>query len=118
MATRTAFFTWLLLCGCAGDQATEQQAAPGLAQVLSTSHRPQLQLLDFDITQHTCALYVALRSRALNESISFGRDLAGVELHWNFCPGGKMLACSTAPGANGTPVQMGIPWPYPAPGTH
>ena len=71
-----------------------------------------LDPLAFDVEQHNCALYVALRSHALESSISFGRDLAQVDVHWNMCPGGTMVACATAPGPNGSEVVTGIPWPY------
>lgn len=71
----------------------------------------------FNVEQHTCALYVALRSHALESSISFGRDLAQVDVHWNMCPGGTMVACATTPAPGGKTVVTGIPWPYgPAPG--
>lgn len=66
----------------------------------------------FDITQHTCAMYVALRSSALEDPIAFGRDLEDVGVHWNMCPGGTMVACASPPSASGDTLRTGIPWPY------
>ena len=40
-----------------------------------------MQLDTFDITQRTCALYVALHAHAPDGSISFGRDLNEVNVH-------------------------------------
>ncbi len=70
------------------------------------------ELTEFDIVQHTCAMYVAVRSRAIDESISFGRDLDDVNIHWNMCPSGNMVACATVPNALGDSTQVGIPWLY------
>ncbi len=69
-------------------------------------------ILKFDIVQRTCAMYYAVRSRAIDESIGFGRDLDDVDVHWNMCPGGNMVACAKVPSANGDSTQVGIPWPY------
>ena len=66
----------------------------------------------FDLAQHTCAMYVAVRSRAFDASIAFGRDLQSIDLHWNMCPGGTMVACATAAAPGGGTVVTGIPWPY------
>ncbi len=72
----------------------------------------QRDLLDFNILQQTCALYVALRSSAWEGPIAFGREMDDSMVHWNMCPGGTMVACAVTPGANGVPVVTGIPWPY------
>lgn len=69
-------------------------------------------LLDFNILQNTCALYVALRSSAWEGPIAFGRELDDSLVHWNTCPGGKMVACAVTTTANGDTVITGIPWPY------
>lgn len=91
---------------------------PESVRAATQVHAPQPppDPLAFNVEQHTCALYVALRSHALESSISFGRDLAQVDVHWNMCPGGTMVACATAPAPGGGTVMTGIPWPYgPAP---
>ena len=64
----------------------------------------------FDIIQHTCALYVAVRSSALEKPIEFGREVDDSMVHWNTCPGGKMVACTVTPTANGDTIVTGIPW--------
>ncbi|MBK7556052.1 MAG: hypothetical protein IPI55_16035 [Flavobacteriales bacterium] len=68
--------------------------------------------LEFDLVQRTCALYVAVRSVALESPIAFDRDLADIPIHWNMCPGGTMVACADVPAANGDTTRVGIPWPY------
>lgn len=68
-------------------------------------------VLGFDIVQRTCALYVAIRSGAL-EGSAFGRDVDDGMARWNMCPGGTMIACAITPTANGDTVITGIPWPY------
>lgn len=65
-----------------------------------------------NVTQRTCALYVALRSHAWKEPIAFGRDLDDGLVHWNMCPGGTMVACASVPTESGDSVISGIPWPY------
>jgi hypothetical protein len=100
----------LCACGPRGDATAPPHPSDGevVRQTPSIPGDP----LAFDLEQHTCALYVALRSHALESSISFGRDLQQVDVHWNVCPGGTMVACATAPGPNGSEVVTGIPWPY------
>lgn len=66
----------------------------------------------FDIVQRTCALYVAVRSRAFEGEASFGQEPDAAAVHWNMCPGGTMVACAKAPTASGDSVLTGIPWPY------
>ncbi len=90
--------------------ATWLQAA--IAPGLHGTGGPQPEVSSFDLTQRTCAMYVAVRSRAFDASIAFGRDLQTIDLHWNVCPGGTMVACATAPAPNGGTVVTGIPWPY------
>ena len=68
--------------------------------------------LESDLVQRTCALYVAVRSVALESPIAFDRDLADIPIHWNMCPGGTMVACADVPAANGDTTRVGIPWPY------
>ncbi|HRH68067.1 MAG TPA: hypothetical protein PLB89_01040 [Flavobacteriales bacterium] len=72
----------------------------------------QRDLLDFNILQHTCALYVALRSSAWEGPIAFGREMDDSMVHWNMCPGGTMVACTVTPSADGDTIITGIPWPY------
>lgn len=66
----------------------------------------------FDLTQSTCALFVSLRSRALDDPGAFGRDPEDVAVHWNMCASGNMVACSAPKGALGDTAVSGIPWPY------
>ena len=68
-------------------------------------------LLDFNILQSTCALYVALRSSAWEGPIAFGREMDDSMVHWNKCPGGTMVACAVTPTANGDTIITGVPWP-------
>ncbi|HMN04455.1 MAG TPA: hypothetical protein PKD45_01910 [Flavobacteriales bacterium] len=100
----------LLVPACnSGDPARMPVDHP-LADAQTKHLTPDLTA--FNVEQHTCALYVALRSRALESSISFGRDLEEVDIHWNMCPGGTMVACATAPAPGGGTIITGIPWPY------
>ncbi|HRO99433.1 MAG TPA: hypothetical protein PLN54_08370 [Flavobacteriales bacterium] len=69
-------------------------------------------LRHFDVVQHTCALYVAVRSAAWEQPVSFGQALDEVDVHWNLCPGGTMVACAKVPTADGDSILTGIPWPY------
>ena len=69
-------------------------------------------LIDLNIIQRTCALYVALRSSAWEGPIAFGMDMDDSLVHWNMCPGGTMVACVKVPAADGDSVMTGIPWPY------
>ncbi|MEO8589614.1 MAG: hypothetical protein ABI432_09610 [Flavobacteriales bacterium] len=69
-------------------------------------------LLDFDIVQRTCAMYVAMRSAAFEGPIAFGRDIDDSMVHWNKCPGGNLVACVETPTANGDTLITGIPWPH------
>lgn len=106
----------VLIAACGPGDAGSTHAA------LYPVHRPaQLRLhppasgrnlRHVDLVQHTCALYVALRSTAWERPVSFGQALDEVEVQWNMCPGGTMVACATVPKADGDSVQVGIPWPY------
>lgn len=40
----------------------------------------------FNITQNTCALYVAVRSSSLEAPVAFGEDLEERMVRWNLCP--------------------------------
>lgn len=71
-----------------------------------------VDVLDFDIVNRTCALYVAVSSSAWEGSIAFGRDLDDSMVRWNTCPGGTMVACVVAPTATGDTVITGIPWSH------
>lgn len=104
---RTA--TLLLLAGTAGTAALAPPAPAAKAPV------PVAEVMDFDITQANCALFVAVRSHALEENLAFGRTVDEGVIHWNMCPGGNMVACATATGPQGEPLRTGIPWPYPPP---
>lgn len=69
-------------------------------------------ILLFDPVQHTCALYVAVRSAAWEKPMAFGNEMDDGAIHWNLCPGGEMVACASAPTPNGDTLRTGIPWPY------
>ena len=69
-------------------------------------------LIDLNVIQRTCALYVALRSSAWEGPIAFGTDMDDSMVHWNMCLGGTMVACAKVPTADGDSVMTGIPWPY------
>lgn len=112
-----ALFLLLFLAACANDG--DDAMAPGTAtdlptEVFDPNAYPSPDLLEFDLLQRTCALYVAVRSSAWEGPIAFGRDIDDSMVHWNMCPGGTMVACVKAPAANGDTVITGIPWPYPA----
>ena len=108
----------VVFVSCASDQ--DEFAVDGTSQreeaisAFDPLAGVQHDLLDFNILQQTCALYVALRSSAWEGPIPFGRELDDSMVHWNMCPGGTMVACSETPAANGDPVITGIPWPYAA----
>jgi hypothetical protein len=115
----TAAFLSLLLisCGREPDTETGQASAGKITDTLLSDHpvRERLAdaktaLLDFNIIQRTCALYVAVRASAWEETIAFGRDIDDSMVRWNVCPGGTMVACAVAPTGNGDTVITGIPW--------
>jgi hypothetical protein len=68
--------------------------------------------INFDLIQRTCALYVAVRSSAWQESIAFGRDMDDSMVRWNKCPGGTMVACVVTPTADGDTVITGVPFTH------
>ncbi len=70
---------------------------------------PVSDIAQFNLTQQTCALYVSIRSAAL-DPVPFGRDVDDEMVRWNKCPGGTMVACAKVPTANGDSVLTGIPW--------
>ena len=102
------------LCSCSDQDAgtLEVRDRPGRSAFQAGPVMTDRELMEFDLVQRTCAMYVAVRSRAIDESIAFGRDLDEVNIHWNMCPSGNMVACATVPTANGDSTQVGIPWPY------
>ncbi|HQV50914.1 MAG: hypothetical protein IPF95_02730 [Flavobacteriales bacterium] len=108
-----ALFLMLAFCSCTSEQE------PGVA--LSTLEQPALKassagfnpdILNFNIAQRTCALFVAVRSHAWAGEIPFGNEIDDSNLHWNLCPGGTMVACVKTPTVDGDTVITGIPWPY------
>ena len=100
------------LSSCMDD--TDAETGMTLEQPEARMQRAKAEkgMLDFDTVQRTCALYVAVRSHAIEASIGFGRDLDDVVIHWNMCPSGNMVACANVPTANGDSTQTGIPFPY------
>ncbi len=91
----------LLLVLCAACQQNHKASGP--------SHFTDIA--HFNLTQKTCALYVAVHSGALGH-VGFGRDIDDEMVRWNLCPGGNMVACVKASNANGDTVITGIPWPH------
>ena len=69
-----------------------------------------------DIVQRTCALYVAVRSHAWQEVVSFDQQQEGSMVRWNICGDKSMVACVKTPTADGDTIRTGIPWPYGAVG--
>jgi hypothetical protein len=101
-------------CTCEQDAevAVGTQLPDGAGALYARMTEAEKEAFVFDIAQSTCALYVAIRSGALESPVAFGRDPEGVGVHWNMCPGGTMVACVAAPTATGDTVRTGIPWPY------
>lgn len=111
IAPPLAFFV-LALASCTADRTP-----PPLLDRMEAP-QPPLDVMTFDITQANCALFVAVRSHALEENLAFGRTVDEDVIHWNMCPSGNMVACATVPGPQGMPMRTGIPWPYPPPARH
>ncbi|MCB0790752.1 MAG: hypothetical protein H6595_05455 [Flavobacteriales bacterium] len=95
---------------CTTDPAAEA-AADGPADPSLLRSATCAQVRAFDLVQHTCAMYVAVRSHAWEEPIAFGRDVDDAPVHWNKCPGGTMVACRKAPSTNGDTVITGLAFP-------
>lgn len=107
------FIAVYLVCVHQGDiDMANNTATEELTDVHPNASTAAREVLEFDLVQRTCAMYVAVRSMALETPIAFDRDLADVPVHWNMCPGGTMVACKAAPTANGDTMAVGIPWPY------
>ena len=109
------FIILLSLVSCASDP--EASARPASDPEHSSAApgpwaHTQPDLLDLDLIQRTCALYVAVRSSAWDGPIAFGRDIDDSMVHWNLCPGGNMVACVKTPSAGGDTIITGIPLPY------
>lgn len=98
----------VVLASCAGPHTTDIDGDAMSVQ------RPvaDAEIIDFDVVQHTCALYVTVRSNALEGTLAFGRDTEQLDIHWNKCTSGTMVACAKVPGADGDSVLTGIPFPY------
>lgn len=96
-------------CSCMNERSAEGTAAAPLpARTVGVPEDPS----EVDVIQRTCALYVAVRSGALEVPVAFGHDLEKTSIHWNMCPGGTMVACVPAPTTNSDTAWTGIPWPY------
>lgn len=96
---RTTFNTLLcstLLCACTNTPHTQPD-------------KPTTDISHFNLTQKTCALYVAIHSAALGP-VPFGRDIDDGMVRWNTCAGGGMVACVKTPTGNGDSLLTGIPW--------
>jgi hypothetical protein len=101
---------------CSHDQRVQETTTalrtkvPAQVHLLAPiAHR---DLLDFGILQKTCALYVAVRSSAWKGPLAFGREVDDSMVQWNFCPGGKKVACKVSTTASGDTVITGIDWPH------
>ncbi len=103
-----------LVFSCAHGQHTKVAAATRLPVLPIIVFDPvsdvSKDLFAWDIVQRTCALYVTVRSAALERPIPFGAGMDASMVHWNKCPGGTMVACTVVPAANGDTVVTGIPW--------
>jgi hypothetical protein len=109
------FLLLLSFASCAIDphaEATADIPSEQHASVFGLWATPAPDLLDLDLIQRTCALYVAVRSSAWDGPIAFGRDIDDSMVHWNLCPGGNMVACIKTPSAAGDTIITGIPLPY------
>jgi hypothetical protein len=109
------FLLLLSFASCAIDphaEATVDIPSEQHASVFGPWATPTPDLLDLDLIQRTCALYVAVRSSAWDGPIAFGRDIDDSMVHWNLCPGGNMVACVKTPSAAGDTIITGIPLPY------
>lgn len=93
-------------CTPADPERTEPTIPPVRLQPIP------IDLAITDIVQRTCALYVAVRSHAWQEEISFDQQLDGSMVRWNMCDDKSMVACAKTPTANGDTIRTGIPWPY------
>lgn len=91
------------------EVSTMPMAQHHLDRLRDRSPASTLTIAADELIQHTCALYVAVRSHAWDDQISFGREMDGSAVHWNTCPGGTMVACKVMPTANGDSVISGIP---------
>ena len=105
-------FLFLAFFSCDCDPGADMALPSAHKAVDNRSSDHTVNVLDFDIINRTCALYVAVRSSAWQETIAFGRDIDESMVRWNVCPGGNMVACVVAPTANGDTVITGIPWSH------
>ena len=101
--------TVLFLHSCA-PASEEMIEAPG--SLIGLEPSAPVDITTADIIQRTCALYVAVRSRAWQEEVSFDQHLDGSMVRWNICDDKIMVACVKTPTANGDTIRGGIPWPY------
>jgi hypothetical protein len=103
-----------VLVACANDPGPMALSSPApkgqASRPYGRSVALKLDIADADLIQRTCALYVTVRSHALKDQISFGREVDDHMVRWNTCPGGTMVACAVAPTANGDTVVTGIAW--------
>ena len=102
----------LWCCSCEQPASVRFERSDDDLRKNSPSSATDEDLSGFDLVQRTCALYVAIRSGALEDQFAFGRDIEDIAVRWNFCPGGTMVACATVPTANGDSTLTGLPWPY------
>ncbi len=106
-----SFATLLFCTDTYGQQAVKRQPLlPVLTAAQPTTAPADIDLFDFIFDQKTCALYVAVRSAALQTPLAFGRDIDDSMVRWNKCPGGEMVACKVTPQPNGGVIVTGIPW--------
>jgi hypothetical protein len=100
------------ITSCNFDRDPEQHVEAGAVPVdIVTAGSPK-DLLEFDVIQRACALYVAVRSGSFKAPASFDREIEPEMVRWNVCDGGTMVACASVPGEDGDTLKTGIPWTY------
>lgn len=113
----TLFTLTGILTSCGGEQDGLVGSEPWASRPMDIHGRAaalDLDAIAHDVAQRTCALFVAVRSGALEDPAVFGGEIDDTMVHWNLCPGGTMVACAPASAADGNTIPVGIPWPYSA----
>lgn len=103
----------LLLAGLACTMEHSDEHPVSVARRIADGHartgEGSFHSFDVGIFQRTCALFVGLRTGALESPAVFGNEPAEGTVHWNKCPGGTLVACKVVATANGDTVITGIP---------
>lgn len=117
MRIGTLFALVVTLISCGREQDAWVETDPWALRpqdIHGRATKLDLDAIVFDTAQRTCALFVAVRSGALEDPAVFGGEIDDSMVHWNLCPGGTMVACAPASAADGNTIPVGIPWPYSA----